>query len=70
MLRRKMEQGREVEKLGIIAVLNRVAREGLTKQMVFGQISEGFEGVNPVDTRGKSIPDRRTHKCKGFAFCQ
>lgn len=32
-----MEQGIEVEKLGIIAVLNRVAREGLTKQMVFGK---------------------------------
>ena len=40
-----MESGRA----GVVAVLNRVAREGFTKKVILGQILERL-GVNPVVT--------------------
>lgn len=51
---------------GGLVVLNRVVRAGLTAlKVVSKKRCEEGEGKNRVDVWGKSVPGRRSSKCKG-----
>lgn len=50
---------------GGLVVLNRVVRAGLTEKVLSKKRHEDGEGKNHVGVRGKSVPGRRSSKCKG-----
>lgn len=50
---------------GRLVILSRVVRAGLTEKVVSKKRHEEGEGKNHVDDWGKSVPSRRSSKCKG-----
>lgn len=62
----KGKQGKRAPKAGeIFATLKQVVEEGLTKELMSEQRSEGKEGGNCVYISMKCIPGRGDSQCKG-----